>query len=64
MTDTQIELIENQLLNLAIEGDRNATSQYAHLYLCRVNWEQTRSAKEWQGFVDQAQDAQAWLAAN
>jgi len=64
MTDTQTEFIENKLLDLAIGGDREATSQYADLYLSRLNWERTRSAEHRQGFLDQAQDAQAWLAAN
>jgi len=62
MTDTQIEIIENKLLDLAIGGDREATWQYADLYLCRLNWERTRSAETRQDFVDQAQDSQAWLA--
>ena len=64
MTDTQTEFIENKLLDLAIGGDREATSQYADLYLSRLDWERTRSAEHRQGFLDQAQDAQAWLAAN
>jgi hypothetical protein len=61
MTDTQIENIENKLLQLAIEGNKEATWQYADLYLCRLDWERTRSAENRRDFVDQAQDAQAWL---
>ena len=63
MTDTQIEIIENKLLDLAIEG-QEAARRYSDLYRSRMNWEETRSAEEREGFVDQAQDAQAWLAAN
>ena len=61
MTDTQIEIIENKLLNLATDGDRQAARHYTDLSLSRMNWERTRSAEERQNFVDQAQDAQAWL---
>jgi hypothetical protein len=64
MTDTQTEFIENKLVDLAIDGDREATQQYADLYLSRLNWERTRSAEHRQDFLDQAQDAQAWLAVN
>jgi hypothetical protein len=64
MTDMNIENIENKLLNLAIGGDNEATRQYADLYLRRLDWERTRSVEHRQDFVDQAQDAQAWLAPN
>ena len=64
MTDTQTEFIENKLVDLAIDGDREATQQYAVLYFSRLNWERTRSAEHRQDFLDQAQDAQAWLAVN
>jgi hypothetical protein len=60
----QTEFIENKLLDLAIDGDTGATQQYADLYLSRLNWERTRSAEHRQDFLDQAQDAQAWLAVN
>ena len=64
ITDTQIESIENKLLDLAIDGDTEATQKYADLYISRLNWERTRSAEHRQHFLDQAQDAQAWLAVN
>ena len=64
MTDTQTEFIENNLLDLAIDGDTEATRRYADLYLSRLTWERTRSAEHRQDFLDQAQDAQAWLAVN
>jgi hypothetical protein len=64
MTDTQIEIIENKLLNLAIDGDREAARHYTDLSLSRMSWERTRSAEHRQDFVIQAQDAQAWLSAN
>jgi len=64
MTDTQIDSIENKLLNLGIEGDEEAARRYANLYLSRLNSEGTRSTGNRQDFVDQAQDAQAWLAIN
>ena len=64
MSDDEIEVIENKLLDLAIEGDREATRQYADLYLSRLDWERTRSAERRQDLVDQVQDAQAWLTAN
>ena len=64
MTDTQIEIIENKLLDLAIGGDKEAPWQYADLYLCRLDWERTRSAEHRKDFVDQAQDAHAWLTVN
>jgi hypothetical protein len=60
MTDTQIEIIENKLLDLAIEG-QEAARRYADLYRSRMNWEETRSAEHRQNFIDEAQDAQAWL---
>jgi len=63
-SDAQIEIIENKLLDLAIEGDEGAAGQYTDLYLCRLNWEGTQSAEHRQEFVDQAQDAHAWLAVN
>src|SRR5262249_39284558 len=44
-TDTQTEFIENQLLDLAIDGDTDATQQYADLYLSRLNWERTRTGR-------------------
>ena len=64
MTDTQTKFIENKLLDLAIDGDAEATQQYADLYLSRLDWERTRSAEHGRQFVDQAQDAQGWLAVN
>jgi len=64
MTAAQIGIIQDKLLNLGIEGDEEAAQQYADLYLCRLNWEGTRSAQNRQDFVDHAQDAQAWLAVN
>jgi hypothetical protein len=64
MTDTEIEIIENKLLNLAIDGDKEAARHYTDLSLSRMSWERIRSAEERQDFVDQAQDAQAWLAVN
>src|SRR5215831_5308538 len=44
MTDTQIEIIENKLLDLTIEG-QEAARRYADLYRSRLNWEETRSAE-------------------
>ena len=61
ITETKIEIIENKLLDLALEDDAEAARQYADLYLCRMKWERTRSAEDWQDFVNQAQDARAWL---
>ena len=63
MSDTQVEIIEKKLLYLS-EVDGEAARHYTDLSLSRMNWERTRSAEERQDFVDQAQDAQAWLAAN
>ena len=63
-SDTAIEIVEDKLLDLAIGGDWEASQQYADLYLSRLNWERTRSAERRQDFLDQAQDAQAWLAVN
>jgi len=62
MTDTQIEIIENKLLNLVNKGDREAARQYVDLSLCRMGWERTRYPEHRQNLVDQAQEAQAWLA--
>jgi hypothetical protein len=64
MTDTQIEIIENKLLDLAISGDGEASQQYADLYLSRLNWQRTRSAEHRRDFLGQVQDAHAWLAVN
>ena len=64
MTDTQIDSIENKLLDLGIEGHEEAAQRYTSLYLARLNWEGTRSTGNRQDFVDQAQDAQAWLEEN
>ena len=62
MNDPQIEILENKVFNLAIEGDEEAARRYADLYLCRLHWEGTRSAQHRQDFVDQAQRAHGWLA--
>ena len=62
MTDMQIEIIEKKLLNLAIEGDREAARHHADLSLSRLSWERTRSPERRQDFIHQAQDAQAWLS--
>jgi len=35
-SDAEIEIIENKLLRLAIEGDREATRQYADLFVSRL----------------------------
>ena len=64
MTDRQIEIVENKLLDLANDDDREAARRYTDLYLCRLNWEGTRSAEQRQNLVDQARNAQAWLAVN
>jgi|ERR1700747_1195167 hypothetical protein len=61
ITETKIEIIENKLLDLALERDAEAARQYADLHLCRMKWERTRYAEDRQHFVDQAQDARAWL---
>ncbi len=63
MTDTQIEIIEKKLLNLA-EVDGEAARHYADFYRSRLNWERTRSAEQRLNFVDQARNAQSWLAVN
>jgi len=63
MTETQIEIIEQKLLNLA-EVDGEAARHYADLYRSRLNWERTRSAERRLNFVDQVRNAQAWLAGN
>jgi hypothetical protein len=42
MTDTQTEFIENNLLDLAIDGDTEAIQRYADLYLSRLNWDPIR----------------------
>jgi hypothetical protein len=60
ITDTQIESIENKLLDLAIEG-QEAARRYVDLYRSRMNWEETGSAEHRQDFIDQAHDAQVWL---
>jgi hypothetical protein len=62
MTDTQIEIIEKKLLNLAIDGDREAARHYTDPSLSRMSWERTRSPEHRHDFIDQAQDAQAWLS--
>jgi len=62
MTDTQIDIIENKLLDLAINRGGEATQQYADLYLSRLNWQRSRSAEHRRDFVDQVQNAHAWLA--
>ena len=62
--DMEIEIIETKLLNLAIDGDEEAARQYANMFLSRLNWERIHSAEHRQEFVDQAQNAQAWLAVN
>ena len=62
MTDRQLEIIENKLLNLANDDDREAARRYTDLYLCRMKWERTRSLEDRHNFIHQAQDAQAWLA--
>src|SRR5262249_55033753 len=64
MTDTQIEIIEKKLLNLAIEGDREAARHYTDLSIARLSWERTLSPEHRLDFIDQAQDSQAWLAGN
>ena len=58
------EIIENKLLNLAIDGDTEATQQYDDLYLSRLDWERTRSAELRRDFLDHAGGADAWLAVN
>jgi hypothetical protein len=62
MTDAQIEIIENKLLNLAIDGDKEAARHYTDLSLSRMSWERTRSPEHRHDFIHQAQDAQAWLS--
>ena len=62
MTDTQIELIEKKLHNLAIEGDREAARHYTDLSLSRMSWKRTRSPEHRHDFIHQAQDAQGWLS--
>jgi len=64
MSDGQIEIIEKKLLDLANDDDREAARRYTDLYLCRLNWEETRSPEQRQNLVDQAEDAQAWLEEN
>ena len=62
MTDTQIEVIENRLVNLAKMGDREAARHYTDLSLSRMSWERTRSPEDRYDFIHQVQDAQAWLS--
>jgi len=64
MTDTQIEIVENKLLNLAIDGDKGAARHYTDLSLSRLSWERTRSPEHRHDFIRQAQNGQAWLAGN
>ena len=60
--DTQT--IEKKLLNLANKGDGEAARHYTDLSLSRMSWERTGYPEHWQDFVDEAHDAQAWLAVN
>jgi len=62
MTDRQIEIVENKLLDLANDDDREAARRYTDLYLSRMKWERTRSTEDRHNFIDQAHDAQAWLS--
>jgi hypothetical protein len=64
MTDTKIETIEQKLSNLANDGDREAARHYTDLSLARLSWERTRCPEHRQNFIDEAQDAQVWLAVN
>ena len=64
MGDEEIEVIENRLLDLAVQGDQEATRRYASLYLLRRTWERTRSIEHRQNLLHQMDDAQAWLTAN
>jgi hypothetical protein len=64
MTDTQIEIIENKLFNLAIDGNKEAVRRYTDLSLSRMSWERMRSLEHRHDFIHQAQDAQAWLSGN
>jgi hypothetical protein len=63
MSDKEIEIIENNLLDLAIEGDGEAAQQYGNLYLFRRSWERTRSLESRQHLADRVQSARAWLTA-
>jgi hypothetical protein len=64
MRDIEVEMSEAKLVNLAIDGDGEAARQYANMFLSRLDWERIGSAEHQQQFVDQAQNAQAWLAVN
>jgi len=39
MNDKEIETIEDKLLDLALDGDREASKRFADLYLFRRSWE-------------------------
>jgi len=62
MSDRQIEIVENKLLDLANDDDREAARHYTDLYLSRMKWERTLSPEDRHNFIHQAHDAQAWLA--
>ena len=64
MSDQEIQVIENKLLHLGLEGDREAARQYAPLYLLRRSWGRTGSAEHRQNFLDQMHDVQVRLTAN
>ena len=62
--DNEIEAIADELMVLALDGDKEAAQYFADLSLARRNWERMRSTESWRDLVSEAQGARAWLIAN
>jgi len=62
MSDREIDAIADRLIDLALEGDKEAAERFADFHVVRRNWERGRSLEIWQDLVNQAQNTQAWLA--
>jgi hypothetical protein len=63
MNENEIEAITDELMVLALDGDKEAAQYFADLSLSRRNWERLRSAGSWRDLIREAQRARGWLIA-
>jgi len=59
--ENEIEAITDELIVLALDGDKEAAQYFADLSLARRNWERVRSAESWRDLMREAQRAREWV---
>ena len=59
--ENEIETIADELMVLALDGDKEAARYFADLSLARRNWKRRGSKENWGDLIREAHRARGWL---